>query len=171
MGLVELSRPMNHVFLREPGVVGDYPRHSKSRGGTAHCQVATDPVHQCKEARRIFRALTSTGCHIERIGRLDEKIHARVVRPSHDALPKAGQAHHLASEPIGTRDLVTVSGDAAALNEPLRGYTRQCRSLAPVSCPTAFPSVRTAALRPGELGQVLDLELSYASKSAIAHRG
>ena len=113
VGLVELSGPMNHVFIRESGVVGDNPGHSKSRGGTAHCQVATDPVRQCKEERRILRALTSTGCHIERIGRLDEKIHARVVRPSHYSVPnslrwQAGQAHHLALGPIGTLDLVNV---------------------------------------------------------------
>ena len=128
VGLVELSRPMNHVFVREPGVVGDNPGHSKSRGGTAHCQVATDPVRQSKELRRILGALTSTGCHIERIGRLDEKVHARVVRPSHYPVPnslrwRAGRAHQLAIEPIGTLDPVTVSGDAGAPNEQLRGYT------------------------------------------------
>ena len=122
---------MNHVFVREPGVVGDNPGHSKSRGGTAHGQVATNPVRQCKEVRRIVRALTSTGCHIERIGRLDEKIHARVVRPRHISVPnslrwQAGQAHQLALGPIGTLDLVTVSGDARALNELSRGYTRRC---------------------------------------------
>jgi len=144
VGLVELSRAMNHVFIRESGVVGDNPGHSKSRGGTAHCQVATDPVRQCKEVRRILRALTCTGCHIERIGRLDEKIHARVVRSSHWSVPntlrwQARQAHHLALEPIGTLDLVTVSRDAGALNDPLRGYTRRRRSRTPGLGPGGVP--------------------------------
>src|SRR5580704_16672193 len=44
--LVELSRAMNHVFIREAGGVGDNPGHSKSSGRAAHCQVASDSVRQ-----------------------------------------------------------------------------------------------------------------------------
>ena len=101
MGFVEVSCPMNHIFIHEPGVVGDNPAHAKSCGRTAHRQVATDPVRQSKEARCILRALTSTGCHIELIGGFDEKIHPRVVCPSHHSGPNslrspAGQGHHRA---------------------------------------------------------------------------
>jgi hypothetical protein len=119
VGLVELSRAMNHVVIRETGVVGYDPGHSKSRGRATHCQVASDSVRQCKETRRILGTLARTGCHIERIGGLDQKFHARVVCLGHVSVPhsvrwQAGQAHHLALGPIGSPDLVAVSGDAGA---------------------------------------------------------
>jgi hypothetical protein len=171
VGRVELFRPMNHVFIRQPGNVRDDPRHSKSRGGTAHCQVATDPGCQCKEARRIVRALTSTGCHIERIGRLDEKIHASVVRHSHCSAQKrsrrqAGQAHLLALGTIGTLDLVTVSGDAGALNELYPEGTpddvaRGHRGLQGVR---RAPRVTNRRSQPQRTGAVRDVRLARYSR-------
>jgi hypothetical protein len=132
VGLAETCGSMNHVFIGQADLVGDDPRHSKSRSGTARCYIASDPVRQCKETCRILRALARTSCHVELIGGFDEQIHTRVVRLGHNAAARrwrwqAEPAHHRASIPIGTRDLVTVSGDAAALNEPLRGYTWKCR--------------------------------------------
>ena len=127
MGLVELSGPVNHVFIREAGVVGDNPGHSKRRGGTAHCQVASDPVRQRKEAGRIVGALTSTGRHFEGIGRLDEKIHACVVSLSHCSVPNGVRCRY----PKPTISYCDPSDfrsshpkrDASANGELFRGYT------------------------------------------------
>ncbi len=44
-----------------------------------------------------------------------------------------------------------VSGDAAALNEPLRRYTRKGRSLTPGHVPDGMADALTAAPRPGDL--------------------
>ena len=150
MRLVELSRAMNHVFIREAGGVGDNPGHSKSRGRAAHCQVASDSVRQRKEARRILGALTSTGCHIERIGRLDEKIHACVVCLSHfqcqtvcGSRPGKPTASHW--DPSDSRSCRCKRRRWCSKSAPLRGYTRRCRLRTPASrTRRRAPQYRTA---------------------------
>ena len=87
VGLVELCCPMNHIFIRETGMVGDNPGHAKSRGWATRVQVTTYPVREREEARRIFGTFTRTRCHVEGIGGLGEKVHACVVRLSHYSTP------------------------------------------------------------------------------------
>ena len=98
------------------------PGHSKRRGRTAHCQVTADPIGQCREVSCILRGITGFAGQIQGMGSLDEKVHAGVVSPDHyrDWTALLG--------PIGTLDLVTVSGDASALIEPLRRYTTVART-------------------------------------------
>ena len=128
MGLVELSGPVNHVFIRQAGVVGDNPGHSKSRGGTAHCQVASDSVRQSNEAGRIVGALTSTGRHFEGIGRLEEKVHACVVSLSHCSVPNSVRCRYGKPTPSycdssDFRSSHPKRRREHSNSEPLRGYT------------------------------------------------
>ena len=114
-----VSRMSSETILRIP----------KSRRGTARRQVALDPVRQAK--RRVASCelshapATRSSSLADSMSRSMPVSYAPVIAQYRSSCCwQAGRADRVPFGPIWTLDLVTVSGDAGALTEPAREYTR-----------------------------------------------